>query len=758
MASDVVVALSRATPDGATLFGHNSNRPRGEAASLIMTPGRDHAPGETIRAGDVELSQGRRTWAVLAGRPGNAWGYTHGVNEKGVAVGCAAIDTLLECDGPCLSGPDLVRLGLGAACKVQQRRQAVEVVTDLVCRRTAREGARAATSRLSSSPTPRRRSSWRRPASSCTLGHVGMVRAVAGTCMLRAGLGTAFHAGYRTWPSPGAGGRPTAASWTSPVRLGRPGAGHARALRRWGRATMTLEHHSGQVDLPLLRRLLRDQAEMLAPQEGPPAEEETSASLIVRLGPAVDDLPVAWFAPGSPAASVYLPVFPAGDLPGSYSGPLWLALAALAGRGPPQSPNLRPACTRQLAGLQEQFDEHLHDFAGEGPPPAPQRKSRRTAPVGDLVHGSTASSGWRNCSTRSARAPAPTAPGSQLSWPFRGRISEAKRTPCPRPDRRVLRGGVQICGQTIRVASASTRHQEVPCPGCGEKVFVLPLSPFVSLPSGLPAASGPSRLWWRAPLYAAIACLVGVLVVFVVARPFLSRPDRTTESVRPGEKTLPEKMEAGLGPALGQGKFHVARQLLEEAAPSSQGSAQSFRRRHRATNSTNSTARPTCWPGCFRSHWTRSFARDNWSATPRNGRCKWRITAAEASSSMMWCGSMTATAGPSWIKGYEGAGWPTRKFAWPWKTRALLHDLPLDDQPRLIFGGRLRHCSREGGGRGGAFPVRQRRTADRPGRRRALKLVFSTRQDSRANAGPVALPLAGGAGRGPAGQTVKRAA
>src|SRR5438552_4065859 len=131
MASDMVVALARATADGVTLFGHNSNRPRGEAASLVLTPRREHSPGETVRATHLCLPQARHTWAVLGGRAGAAWGYVHGVNEKGVAIGCTPIGTRLGGEEPSLTGPDLVRLGLersATAC------QAMEAITDLICR------------------------------------------------------------------------------------------------------------------------------------------------------------------------------------------------------------------------------------------------------------------------------------------------------------------------------------------------------------------------------------------------------------------------------------------------------------------------------------------------------------------------------------------------------------------------------------------------------------------------------------------------
>jgi dipeptidase len=361
MASDMVVALARATADGFTLFGHNSNAPRGQAASLVVTPAREHAPGEMVQAGELRLPQARHTWAVLAGRTGPAWGYVHGVNEKGVCAGCTLIHTRLECDGPCPSGPDLVRLALergGSAC------HAVEVVTDLICRygqgnasgQAGRDAALLIADAGEAFVLEAAGRHW-------VLGHVGSVRAVAGTCMLRQdwdriARGLSAHAIEQGWwPEDGC-------KLDFAGAVGLPGPNQARALRRWGKATMTLEHHSGQVDLPLVRQLLRDQAEQVAPQEGLPADEGTAASLVVRLGPGVDDLPLAWYAPGSPAASVYLPVFPIGELPAAYAGPLWLALAAVLEEAR-YNAALRAALHSALAGLQEQLDEHLHDFVGE---------------------------------------------------------------------------------------------------------------------------------------------------------------------------------------------------------------------------------------------------------------------------------------------------------------------------------------------------------------------------------------------------------
>ncbi len=361
MASDMVVALARATADGATLFGHNSNRPPGEAASLVLTPGREHSPGETVRATQLSLPQARHTWAVLGGRAGAAWGYVHGVNEKGVAIGCTALDTRLGGEEQGLTGPDLVRLGLersATAC------QAMEAITDLIGRHG--QGQAGCDSALLISDV---REAYVLEATGrhWVLAQVGSVRAVCGTCLLRQdwdrisrGLADlAIQRGW--WPEDGC-------KLDFAGALGRPGPEHARAMRRWGQATLMLEVHSGQVDQALLRRLLREQAEQASAGE----EEQTAASLVVRLG-AAEDVPLAWCAFGTPAAELYLPVFPLGDLPEAYAddagsgSPLWRCLEAL-GRDARRDRVFGDTLRSALEGLQHRLDEQLHEFLDEARP------------------------------------------------------------------------------------------------------------------------------------------------------------------------------------------------------------------------------------------------------------------------------------------------------------------------------------------------------------------------------------------------------
>src|SRR5262249_11329255 len=131
MGGDLVAALGRATVDGHTLFGHNSTHAPRTCQALRLLPGRCFVSGEKIRTTLLELPQARQTGTVLGSQPHGRWGYQHGVNAHGVAVGRAPLRTRLAADGPGLTGTDLVRLALERA---RTARQAVDLLTDLVTR------------------------------------------------------------------------------------------------------------------------------------------------------------------------------------------------------------------------------------------------------------------------------------------------------------------------------------------------------------------------------------------------------------------------------------------------------------------------------------------------------------------------------------------------------------------------------------------------------------------------------------------------
>ncbi len=369
MANDMVAALARATTDGQTLFGHNSNRPHGEPTSLVRRPGRDHAPGERVRTTHIDLPQARHTFAVLAGRAGSSWGYQHGVNEKGVTAGYTPIRTRLLNDSPGLTGPDLVRLVLERAGTALQ---AVEVLTDLI----GRHGQGAFVGAGENDPDAallvadcREAHVVEAAGRHWALATVGTVRAVSDACFLRQdwdrispGLSAlAIHRGW--WPEDGC-------KLDFARAIGRPDTDPTTAMRRWGLATIQLEQHSGSIDVALLRGLLRAQSEAVCPLDGPPRDVETATSFIVRLGKERESLPLAWCAFGPPTLSVYLPVVPVAELPvalgdGTDAGSAlgrglaeWRDICKQDGR-------LRETLHSALAGVQEQLDEHAQEFFPE---------------------------------------------------------------------------------------------------------------------------------------------------------------------------------------------------------------------------------------------------------------------------------------------------------------------------------------------------------------------------------------------------------
>src|SRR5688572_30758914 len=131
MGCDLVVALGRATVDGQTLFGQNTNLPANQPGPLHRTPGRPFAVGEKTHTQHLELPQVRQTYTAVGCRPEGEWGYHHGVNEHGLAVGCTALRGKLRCPQPFLTGPDLVRLALE---RCRSATQAMDLVTDLIGR------------------------------------------------------------------------------------------------------------------------------------------------------------------------------------------------------------------------------------------------------------------------------------------------------------------------------------------------------------------------------------------------------------------------------------------------------------------------------------------------------------------------------------------------------------------------------------------------------------------------------------------------
>lgn len=389
MGCDLVVALGRATVGGCTLFGQNSSGRARLSQPLLLTHGREFAPGEKVRTDFLEIPQARQTFTVLGSQPPGQWGYVHGVNEHGVAAGCASFPPKLRGDHPTLTGPDLIRLVLE---RCRSALQGVELISELL----ERHGQGAFTDC---------------PADGCadhallivdhheaylfeTAGkywvyqEIEQVRAVSNLCTIRQdwdrispGLGSlAIEHGW--WPGDGSKLDFADALAASPV-------GEASALRRWGRATLLLEQQNGHIDAEFVRRVLGDHYEgthfeidPLAALNGPaplcqhgnsPGAIATAGSMIACLSNRDDRLPSIGCAFGPPCVSVYFPIFLDGILPEPFSrvGPE-ASVDSMNGRifslneRLRSQPQLWSSVHERMALLQEEFDREAEEVAIEG--------------------------------------------------------------------------------------------------------------------------------------------------------------------------------------------------------------------------------------------------------------------------------------------------------------------------------------------------------------------------------------------------------
>jgi secernin len=385
MGCDMVVALGRATVDGGTLFGQNSDRSAGRWHVLRRTAGRTCAADEKVRTRFLELPQARQTFTVLGSQPEGWWGYTHGLNEHALAVGFVPLRSKLTGGRRGLLAADLVRLVLERG---RTARAAVDTLTELVERHgqgatPGMTGAEGDAAFLLADPTEAfvvetagdywvsQQALEVRAVSNLSTIHQDWDRIARGLAA------EAFDQGW--WPADGSKVNFADAFAECPI-------GQGSALRRWGRATCLLEHHNGRIDPALVRRLLTDhyegthfEVDPLASLHGPvplcqhgAAGHATAASFMAQLGPGPDQLPRAWCAFGPPCLSLYLPVFLTGDLPRAYTQAPGGPVAGLAGRMDRLATRLReePGQWEVLRGrfgaLQARLDQEAREFAAEG--------------------------------------------------------------------------------------------------------------------------------------------------------------------------------------------------------------------------------------------------------------------------------------------------------------------------------------------------------------------------------------------------------
>jgi secernin len=112
-ACDTWVALPDATADGSVILAKNSDRPPMEAQPLVHVACAKHERGSLLKCTYIEIPQAPETYEHIGSKIWWAYGYEHGMNEYGVAIGNEAVwskEPFQWGDG--LLGMDLVRLGL----------------------------------------------------------------------------------------------------------------------------------------------------------------------------------------------------------------------------------------------------------------------------------------------------------------------------------------------------------------------------------------------------------------------------------------------------------------------------------------------------------------------------------------------------------------------------------------------------------------------------------------------------------------------
>jgi secernin len=383
MGSDMVVALGPATIDGRMIFGHNSDRPLQERQAIRRIPGREFALGEKVA--HLGLPQARQTYTVLGAQPEGYWGYTHGVNDQGVALGYALLHNKIPCAGPGLLGTDLVRLILERS---RTARQGVDLLTDLV-------GRHGQSDRPTNPPEgdgsfliadAKEALAVETAGRHWVCQEISEVRAAGNACIIR-----------QDWDriSPGLSDYVSSQGWwkCDGSKLDFAGAvtenpmGHASGLRRWGRATLLLEQQNGNIDSAFVRRVLSDhyegssfEVDPWASVPGPtplcqhgigPNLLATATSLVAQITGRENSLNVVWCAFGPPCTSVYFPLFLESEIPEVFGGntsadeSLW-ARSLHLDQQVRADPDRRAVVRETLGRLQARLDQDAEEFAAEG--------------------------------------------------------------------------------------------------------------------------------------------------------------------------------------------------------------------------------------------------------------------------------------------------------------------------------------------------------------------------------------------------------
>jgi len=126
---DTLVTIEQLAERRRVIFAKNSDRSGLECQPLFYSPRLTHGAGAELNCQYLRIPQARETLGILGSRPWWLWGFEHGVNEAGVAIGNEALFTREEIPPVGLLGMDLVRLGLERGHSASE---AVTVITTLL--------------------------------------------------------------------------------------------------------------------------------------------------------------------------------------------------------------------------------------------------------------------------------------------------------------------------------------------------------------------------------------------------------------------------------------------------------------------------------------------------------------------------------------------------------------------------------------------------------------------------------------------------
>jgi secernin len=336
---DTLCAIGR----GRTLFGKNSDRPVAEIQVVEKYAARP--AGGRLRTQYVEVDNAGAC-GLVGSRPTWLWGFEHGVNEHGVAIGNEKVWTVDDprAAQPALIGMDLVRLGLERAATADD---ALDAITTLL----AAHGQGG--SGEDDPPDPYwssfliadARGAWVLETSGRTWaarpiddGAAISNRITLGTDWTRASADVPAGADFDRWRNPRT---PTGIADHRLAATRRCVATSGGALTA-GDVVATLRHHGDRTwGAPG-----SDPADLSPPPTGVQEDwrgvtvcmhvrgaQVTNGSLVAEL-PVDRNAPLrAWIALGSPCVSVYVPTFPPADIASELADPAsWARFAGLRDR------------------------------------------------------------------------------------------------------------------------------------------------------------------------------------------------------------------------------------------------------------------------------------------------------------------------------------------------------------------------------------------------------------------------------------------